>query len=252
MHKILANTSFLGKEIINLTECHSTNDTALSLYRSGLAKEGTIVITSMQTKGKGQRGNKWYSEPDKNLTFSLVLKPCFLDATEQFWLNMAISVGIHEGITEYVPEIMIKWPNDFVHGIRGKVGGLLIENTIGANGIEISVIGLGLNVNQVAFPIPNATSMALVAGAELDKDEIFRTLIMKIEKWYVKLRKGALNEIKDYYLHYMYRFGEWAWYQDDELFLGKITDLGPTGNLIVLKQNKTTRSYAFKEIRFVQ
>ena len=57
MHKILANTVFLGKEIINLTDCHSTNEVALSMVRSGLAKEGTVIITSNQMRGKGQRGN---------------------------------------------------------------------------------------------------------------------------------------------------------------------------------------------------
>ena len=78
MHKILANTVFLGKEIINLTDCHSTNEVALSMVRSGLAKDGVVVITSNQTKGKGQRGNKWISPPGQNLTFSMVFTPRFL------------------------------------------------------------------------------------------------------------------------------------------------------------------------------
>jgi BirA family biotin operon repressor/biotin-[acetyl-CoA-carboxylase] ligase len=251
MHKILANTAFLGKDIVNLTECHSTNDTALSLFRSNMAKEGTIVVADRQTKGKGQRGNKWYSEPGKNLTFSMVLTPLFLDATEQFGLNMAISVGIHDAISEYLQDIKIKWPNDFMHVDRGKLGGLLIENAVSNNGVEMSIAGLGLNVNQTEFPFPNAVSMAILAGAELDKQEIFRSLVTHIEKWYLKLKRGQIKEIRAYYIAHLYRYDEWAWYHDSDLFLGKITGIDNTGNLEVMKQNETRHSYAFKEIRFV-
>jgi len=56
--------------------------------------EGTVVITDHQTAGRGQRGNTWEAQPGKNLTFSLILKPDFLAAKDQFQLNEAISVGI--------------------------------------------------------------------------------------------------------------------------------------------------------------
>jgi BirA family biotin operon repressor/biotin-[acetyl-CoA-carboxylase] ligase len=165
---------------------------------------------------------------------------------------MALSAGIHEAISEFVPDIKIKWPNDFMHDQRGKIGGMLIENSISSHGIESSVVGLGLNVNQIGFPFPNAVSLAMLAGTELDIDEVFRSLITQIEKWYLKLKRGSLDEIKDYYLHFLYRFDVWAWYQDEKaLFWGKITGIDPMGNLLVMKQNDRVHSYGFKEIKFV-
>ena len=53
-----------------------------------------VIITENQISGKGQRGNKWESEPGQNLTFSVILYPKFLLIKDQFYLNMIISLGI--------------------------------------------------------------------------------------------------------------------------------------------------------------
>lgn len=251
MHKILANTLFLGKDIIYLTECHSTNDEAIRLFKSGRATEGSIVITEKQTKGKGQRGNRWYSEPGKNLTFSLVLTPLFLDATEQFELNMAIAVGVQQVFASYVEGTRIKWPNDFVHISQGKLGGMLIENTVSAQGIEMSVVGLGLNINQLDFPFPTATSLARIGGSAIYLEEFFKVLIASLEKYYLLLKQGGRKEIRKAYLSQLFRLGQWANYADKDPFLGKIIGVSPFGKLLMEKQNAETVSYSFKEVTFL-
>ena len=80
MYKILAKTLFLGKEVVYMPSCHSTNDIALQQIKKPDTREGLIVITDDQTQGRGQRGNQWKSEPNSNLTFSVILKPTFLNA----------------------------------------------------------------------------------------------------------------------------------------------------------------------------
>ncbi len=251
MHKILANTIFLGKDVRYMTECHSTNDLAVALLESGEAIEGLVVVTDKQTKGKGQRGNRWYSEPGKNLTFSLVLMPVFLDATEQFELNMAVSMGVIEAISSYVKGVRIKWPNDFVHSEFGKLGGMLIENQVSNRGIDASVVGLGINVNQKEFPFPNATSLAHVAGAPIDKEEFFKVLIKGIENYYVFLKKGQRKSIRSSYLENLYLKDEWANFDDGHAFKGKIRGVTPEGRLMIEKQDGTEKSYSYKEVKFM-
>ena len=251
MHKILANTLFLGKDIINLTECHSTNDEAVRLFKKGRAKEGTVIITEKQTRGKGQRGNRWYSEPGKNLTFSLVLTPLFLDATEQFELNMAIAVGVQEVLASYVNDTKIKWPNDFVHLSQGKLGGMLIENAVSVHGIDMAVIGLGLNINQTSFPFPTATSLARVGGSAIYLEEFFKLIVTSLEKYYLLLKKGKRKEIRNAYLRHLYRLDEWATYSDTAPFIGRILGITPSGKLLIEKQNAETVSYSFKEVNFL-
>ncbi len=90
MYKIPANTLFMGKNLVYVPECHSTNTLALELSQRTSVAEGTIVITDNQTNGRGQRGNEWFSEPYKNLTFSLIVKPTFLKPIDQFNLTILL------------------------------------------------------------------------------------------------------------------------------------------------------------------
>ncbi len=62
----------MGVTIVTLDECDSTNTVLSSMPE---AASGTVVATRRQTAGRGQRGNSWESEPDKNLTFSQLLMP---------------------------------------------------------------------------------------------------------------------------------------------------------------------------------
>jgi BirA family biotin operon repressor/biotin-[acetyl-CoA-carboxylase] ligase len=251
MHKILANTIFLGKDIIGLSKCHSTNEVAFRKFKANEVKEGSIIITEKQTKGRGQRGNSWISEPGMNLTFSLILTPSFLDPSEQFGLNMTISLGIREALSEYVTGIKVKWPNDIVHEENGKLGGILIENSLSNKGIELSVVGVGINVNQIHFTFPNTASVSQLAGSPMDKEELFRRIITGIEKYYLLLKKGHDKNIKEMYQSHLYRYGELSNYNDGKDFLGEIVGISDQGKLIIKKENKSLHQYAFKEVKFV-
>jgi len=251
MHKILANTIFLGKDILSLPECHSTNDVAAQRYKQGLAREGSIVITEKQTKGKGQRGNAWFSEPGKNLTFTLVLSPSFLDASEQFELNIMITLAIREVLEYYSRGIKVKWPNDIVHESGGKIGGVLIENAVSSKGIENSLVGIGLNINQVDFAFPGPTSVANLAGGPVDKEEVFKLIVKSIENHYLKLKRGYKKSLRKEYLHHLYKYEEWARYEDNTVFNGKIVGISEEGKLFIEKENKVMNQYAFKEVKFL-
>jgi BirA family transcriptional regulator, biotin operon repressor / biotin---[acetyl-CoA-carboxylase] ligase len=251
MHKFLANTLFLGKDIHFLTECHSTNDVALEKVRSREVAEGSIVLTDSQTKGRGQRGNKWWSEPGKNLTFSLILQPYFLDTSEQFELNIIVSLAVWELLSDYLYGIKIKWPNDLVHEEKGKIGGILIENIVNQRGIEYSVIGIGLNVNQDFKELPMATSFLSLTEREWDKWEIFTLLVSKIEKYYIRLKKGDRIDLRNKYLDKLFRLEQWYTYEDRQLFMGKIKGINKEGKLIIEKKDGSLNHYGFKEVKYL-
>lgn len=251
MYKILANTIFLGKDVLFLPECHSTNDMAMQLVRQGKANEGSIVICDHQTQGKGQRGNTWEVEKGKNLTFSLVLRPGFLDLSQQFFLNMVVSNAIRKLLQDYLPDLKVKWPNDLVVPGEGKIGGILIENLVGSEGWEYAVVGIGLNVNQKEFAVPTACSLAKVTGSYFDLQEIFRLMIIQLEQGYLALKKGKISEIQSEYIRYLYLLGEKSVFKvagDD--FLGQIVGITGTGSLQVEAENGQLRSFGLKEISF--
>jgi len=251
MYKILANTLFLGKDIHFLTECHSTNDLALEKVRSRDVAEGSIIITDSQTKGRGQRGNQWWTEPGKNLTLSLVLQPYFLDTSEQFELNIIISLAVAELLSDYLIGIKIKWPNDLVHEEKGKIGGILIENIVNQRGIEYSVLGIGLNINQNFSEFPKVTSFLSLTGREWDKWEIFKLLVSKIEKYYIKLKKGDKIDLRNQYLDRLFRLEQWYEYDDGQVFMGKIIGINREGKLIIEKKDGSLNHYGFKEVKYL-
>jgi BirA family transcriptional regulator, biotin operon repressor / biotin---[acetyl-CoA-carboxylase] ligase len=251
MYKILANTLFLGKDIHFLPDCHSTNDMALQALRQKEAYEGSIFITNHQTRGKGQRGNTWETKPGENLTFSLVLQPQFLDLSEQFLLNIAVSNAIRQGMQEYIPQLQVKWPNDLVVPGVGKIGGILIENLVGSKGWEYAVVGIGLNINQREFSSPQATSLSLVTGSTYPLEELFKLLITQVEQAYIALKKGKIELLKQEYLRHLYLIDQWASYRvGEQVQEGKIIGISESGNLLLEYPSGKQQSFGIKEISF--
>jgi len=253
MYKFLANTIFLGKDVHFLPECHSTNDKALSFVKKRQIKEGGIIICDFQSKGKGQRGNEWLSEAGKNLTFSIVLSPNFLDISEQFLLNMAISNALRRLLGEYIYDLKVKWPNDILVPGEGKLAGILIENVFGAKGWEYAVVGIGINVNQVKNLHPKASSMARITGSQFELEELFKLVIIQIEQSYIRLKRGKENEIRDEYLNHLFLLDKKSRFESIEgIFEGTIRGVDKNGNLIVEKTGGEKNQFGIKELRFTE
>ncbi len=248
MYKNLANTLFVGKNLIFMTSCHSTNQEAYDMIGKEQVPDGTIIITDHQTAGRGQMGNKWEANPGLNLTFSVILQPRFLEASRQFLLNMAVSLAITDWLRPWSEEFRIKWPNDIFHRDH-KLGGILIQNLLRGSQIAHSIIGIGLNINQQVFESPRATSLTEITGETFDLAILADSLGVHLEQRYLQLRGGG-NGLRDEYLARLYRFGEEHLYHDKTYFKGSIVDVDPSGNLI-MKTASGRRTFRFKEVSFV-
>lgn len=252
MYKIHPKTLFVGKNIRYFPSCYSTNDLAAEIIQQKEAFEGAFVITDNQLAGRGQRGNNWEAHPGMNITLSVLLKPSFLLANKQFSLNVAISLAIHDLLSsEKLGKLTIKWPNDIYVGNK-KMGGILIENILMGNYIGWSIIGIGLNINQLEFENRKATSLRIeLNGKEQDNQNLIEKLAERIEKRFLELKTGKVDSQKKEYVENLFRFEEWHNYvANDITFAGQIVDVDPTGKLIV-KTPKTTKNFDFKEIRYV-
>lgn len=249
------STLFLGKKSRFVPTCHSTNDELAKMIQESGAEipEGTLVATAHQTAGRGQRGNRWESAPGENLTFSLLLKPGFLRASEQFRLSIAVALGVYETLREHLDDsLKVKWPNDVFHGNR-KLGGLLIENTLQGYALAHSVVGIGLNVNQLQFGVPTATSLRAVTGQpyRYDLDALLARLLECLEAEYLRLRQGGHEAQKARYLAALYRYQEWHPFRDAEgqLFNGQLLGVDEAGRLAV-ETETGVRYFGVKEVQF--
>ena len=253
MYKIYPKTLFAGQIIKYLPSCQSTNDEAADLIAHNDPAEGTIVVTDNQTAGRGQRGNVWLAQSGQNLTYSLILRPVFLRATDQFWLNMAISLGITDTLQPLLGDALrIKWPNDIYVGDQ-KLGGILIENTLHGYDIAWSVVGMGLNVNQTEFAYATATSVQQQAPLPngYDLPGLLAGLCEHLERRYLQLRAGQRDSLKINYLQRLYRYQEeHAFENEGRTFWGTIMGVDPSGRLAIAVQGEL-QYFGFKEVRFI-
>lgn len=248
---MLPNTLFIGQQLFFLPVCESTNSETHQLLIKNKATEGCVVLTDEQTRGRGQRGNSWEAAPGKNITLSVILSPVFLAVRHQFYLNMAVSLAVLDLLREQgLTQAQVKWPND-VYFEDKKLGGILIENTVNSSTIQHSIVGIGLNINQVHFGINTATSLAAVLGTQMDVKRLATRLLELLEKRYLELRSGKLDKLKYEYLQSLYRYQEaHPFVVAGEQVTGCITGVDEDGRLAV-EIDRELRYFAFKEITYI-
>jgi len=240
-----------GSELIRLDEVESTNTFLQQLSVSKTVLEGAVVVAKNQTKGKGQRGSSWETEANKNLTFSLLLKPNLV-VNEQFLISKAVALGIFDFLMALkIKNVKIKWPNDVL--VNGKkIAGILIENTLKQNKLSSVIVGIGLNVNQLQFPSEiKATSLINEVNTDLDIEETLQNLLVYLEKRYLQLRALNYNALNTDYLNYLLGYHAELNYQiDDKLEKGTIVGVSPEGKL-QLSINESVKEFGMKEVRFI-
>ena len=169
-------------------------------------------------------------------------------------LSLATGVCVRRVLHHWgIEGVTLKWPND-LYVFDKKMAGILIQNAIGAGRkIESSVVGIGLNVNQVSWPagLPNPTSLKLETGLSFDLLPLVEILCNCLEIRYLQL-KTSPKSLTEHYLQNLYFFGEMADFvtRDGTFFSGKITGIRPDGRLVISQKNGATSDWEVKEIRF--
>lgn len=258
MSIIIKNTIFTGKFLLHLKEIDSTNNYAHDWLSNNEPIEGTVIIADNQTAGRGQFGNQWLTNNGENLTFSLIYSPKFLTATKQYYLNMAIAIGVANGLKTILPtsNISIKWPND-IYVDNKKIAGILIENTISGIYLKTSIIGIGINVLQQSFDkaLKNPTSVWLEGHKEIELSVVMNAVLSNIESFYIQLRSGHFSAILTKYNASLFQKDIKANYvilkdADQNKRQGKIIGVSIDGRLNIAFEDEI-QSFYFKEIEYV-
>lgn len=239
--------------LIHISETNSTNNYLQSLCSKQKVEELSVVIADFQTSGRGQRGNSWESEPNKNLLFSTIFFPEFLKARRQFLISQIISLAIKEELDTYTADISIKWPND-IYWKEKKICGMLIENDLMGRNINQSIAGIGININQEIFhsSAPNPVSLRQITGKEYDLFEILKNVMLRIQFYYSLLKKDDAASIACQYEKSLFRKEGMHQYKDaNGEFLARIVCVEPQGRLILEDEMLIKRGYMFKEVEYL-
>ena len=231
----------------------STNLQARLLLERGEIKEPAWIQADEQYQGKGLGNNKWISEAGRNITGSVVVFPSNVLAENQFDLSVAISIAVCDLLELYLELIEIKWPNDIYSGGK-KIAGLLIEHTIQGNAIKNSILGIGLNVNQLVFPneLPNPTSLRKDLGFEIEVEELSDLLLNFVNQRLDMIGEGNTDKLRDEYLKKLFRYMEFAPYKSGERwFRARITGVNSFGHLLMETEKGESLEFGFKEVEFI-
>ncbi len=248
-------------KITHFKTLDSTNKHLQILLNEGVDVIDNIIVTDFQTSGKGQGKNIWESEDGKNLLFSIALDMSFLKAENQFLLTQMISVAMINVLKEHLPEdsLFIKWPNDIYFKDK-KIAGILIKNEIKGIMLGISIIGIGLNINQTDFSddIPNPISMKMITGKDYDLAATLSDICEEIKSQQTTFGKlcedqnfQPSNFVFQTYTKHLYRYRQWALYEHNggvkELM---IIGFDKFGRLVLKEKNDREVVCDLKEITF--
>ncbi len=181
--------TIFGKQIHHYYKIASTNTAAMEAASAG-APEGSVFLAEQQTAGRGRGANQWHSERSSGIYCSVVLRPA-VPPSDVLVVTLAAGLAVHAAIQEIDSRIVpdLKWPNDVLIDKR-KVCGILTEMNAEITRVRYIVIGIGINVNQSAFPADLqaiATSLRLVSGTEWSRVELCTALLKSLDREYRSL-----------------------------------------------------------------
>jgi BirA family transcriptional regulator, biotin operon repressor / biotin---[acetyl-CoA-carboxylase] ligase len=164
----------------------STNAAAMNAAAEGAA-EGTVFLAEEQTAGRGRGAHTWHSPRSTGIYCSVVLRP-LLAPSDALVLSLAAGLAVRAAVQQVDARVPVdlKWPNDLQVSGR-KFCGILTEMNAEATRVRYIVVGIGINVNQAAFPAElsgQASSLRLATGSEWSRVELTAALLKSLDRDY--------------------------------------------------------------------
>lgn len=228
----------LARRVELHAEIGSTQERARDMARAG-APHGTLVLSRVQTGGRGRLGRGWGSPPG-GLWMSLVLRP-ELEARHVPRITQAAAVGVAKALRGIGVEARIKWPNDLLVEGR-KICGILAAGAapIRTGGVshnpEFVILGIGLNANldpsDLEVPAEKAATIRGILGHDVDLLCLLNTLLSHLD--YELRRVKNFAAILDDWRDLNCTLGEQVRVQKArEILEGRAKDLTPEGALLL-------------------
>lgn len=174
-------------------ELPSTNSFARELAEKG-APEGTLIVSSSQTEGRGKIGRKFFSPGKSGIYLSLILRPD-LPLSKALGLTTAAAVAICRALDkEGADGIGIKWVNDIFKNGK-KVAGILTESSVSPDSGKIlySVLGIGINLYKPENGFPE--DIEKTAGYIFDRSDksLKNRIVANTVGEFMKIYKAGLG-----------------------------------------------------------
>ena len=190
----------------------STNSTLFA--RTDLpAGRCDVLLTEVQTAGRGRRGRSWLATAGGTLCLSVgwTFGQMPRDVGS---LSLAVGVCVLRALRAHLPEtvaarapLQLKWPND-LQCDACKLGGILIDLRAEAGGPSYVVIGMGLNValdtaarSQIAATGTQPCDLRSLGVSPLQRNEVVTSLIQCLIRGLIVFEHEGLKPFRDEWQH---------------------------------------------------
>lgn len=163
----------------------STND-ALKTLSTRQAREGFVLVSDVQTKGKGRLGRTFFS-PRGGLYFSILVSPKSDEVKNA--LTVLSAVAVAKAVRETTgDDALVKWVNDvYIDG--KKCCGILTETTQNLAGFAI--VGIGVNIGSVPKEVQDLACGVTAQGKDT-KEKLLKAILHNFKTLYQNFDKQKI------------------------------------------------------------
>ena len=226
----------------------STNTVLKSEAENGGA-EGTVLIATEQTAGRGRLGRTFFSPKNTGLYMSIILRP-ELTAAEALMITTSAAVSAAECI-DSVADVTtrIKWVNDiYLNG--KKVCGILTEASIDfeSGGLNYAVLGIGINLTTSDFPdeLKGIAASVSECGNDL-RSQIASEFLNRFFGYYGNL--SGCSFLSEYRRRSMLIGENITLIRGNDMFNGKVIGIDDEVRLVVELENKEIMAFSSGEVQ---
>lgn len=168
--------------ILEYDTVSSTNDVAISLAKRG-AREGLVVRSDYQTRGRGRGNHRWYAPRGTSLLMTILLRPK-ASPGKLSDLTLLAAKAVADSLRRHTDSVTLKLPNDIL--VSGKkIAGVLVEGGALGNKQDWACIGIGVNVQTRKKKVYNrGTSILIEIGRNIEINSALYDILSKFDENY--------------------------------------------------------------------
>ncbi|MDG6995410.1 MAG: biotin--[acetyl-CoA-carboxylase] ligase [Nitrososphaerota archaeon] len=162
----------------------STQDYLTQVLKS--SEEGDLVLSEIQTAGKGRAGRVWVSDRG-GLWLTIALRPPAPELLDN--LSLTVANAVSETLKDFgARDCKVKPPND-IYCVDKKIGGVLVDSVI--EGSEcLAYVGIGMNINNDVHTNESISKIAIslkeILGKEVLLKQVTVSLLKHLDRDYAK------------------------------------------------------------------
>ena len=214
----------------------STMDVAAELARAG-ARDRTVVVADEQTAGRGRAGRSWHAQMGTSLLMTAILRPQ-LHAQAAGGMSIAVGLAVADAISDVCGITpWLKWPNDLWIGSQEdgeKVAGVLIQNRVVGDQVEVALVGIGVNIDTHAEEIGGGATHLHAHADAVTRDALLAAVLRRIDERVPTLVANGGRLAVDEWNVRAALLGHVVQVEDgDRAVTGTLTGLGEDGSLLL-------------------